>query len=397
MTDRRRLLTRTRAIGRNLRQGGLGYLLRAPGNELRYPRLAVTKRLRTSMIRIVELLHPAARTTERWSEDSLIFVLDLGVSPVSFDFVTYLAGAEIERRRRGLAGLFVVFIPGADQEVRRERPEYDSAITLPMRQSRVRNVLIPLLSLLPSVSGHVLCPSRAKAERLLSADPTRLFPEDFRVWLPRIPDKRTVHERAAAGEAMWPLLRATERGRQIVEEFLRRVSADREPIVITLRESATATGRNSRMEQWAAFAQTVDRSRFTPIFVYDTEGPIDARPPALAHEIFCEAARWNIEVRMALYEAAWLNLAIMHGPMELCWFNQHTRYLLFLEIGADATSSEHALSEGGLSIRRDLSFATDFQHIVWQADEAGVVRMAFDEMVGRIDAARLHQGQGRRA
>lgn len=396
MNDFRGLLVRTRAVGRNLRRGGLGYLLRVPRNEMRNPRLALTKTIRTNLIRLVQHLTPPAKAPERWSDDSLIFVLDLGVAPVTFDLVSYLAGAELERRRRKLTRLFVVFIPGADQEVRHELPEYDSAITLPMRQSRVRNVLIPLLTLLPSISGHILCASRADAERLLPTDATRLFPEDFRVWLPRMPEKRVVHDRAAGGDATWPLLRATERGRQIVEEFLRRASPDHEPIVITLRESATARGRNSQIEEWAAFAQTIDRSRFTPIFVHDSEAPIDARPAALAHETFCEAARWNIEVRMALYEAAWLNLAVMHGPMELCWYNERTRYLLFLEIGADLTSSEDSIREGGLSIRRDLGFANRFQHIVWQADTADIIRRAFDEMTERIDAAPLPERRSRR-
>ena len=183
------------------------------------------------------------------------------------------------------------------------------------------------------------------------------------------------------------MFRAPERGREVIEEFLSRVTAGKQPIVITLRESATAVGRNSRIEEWAAFARTLDRSRFSVIFVRDSEAPLDARPLLLADEIFCEAARWNVEVRMALYEAAWLNLAVMHGPMELCWYNERARYLLFLEVGADPTSAEEAIVEGGQPFRRDLSFATDFQHIVWQPDRSAIIRGAFDEMVRKIDAA----------
>jgi hypothetical protein len=107
-------------------------------------------------------------------------------------------------------------------------------------------------------------------------------------------------------------------------------------------------------------------------------------PAALAGEIFCEAARWNLEARMALYEAAWLNLAVMHGPMELCWYNERARYVLFLDPGADA-SSEAEIVEGGLEIGRDLTFATPFQHIVWQTDRAAVIREAFDAMAARIE------------
>jgi hypothetical protein len=100
---------------------------------------------------------------------------------------------------------------------------------------------------------------------------------------------------------------------------------------------------------------------------------------------------------MALYEAAWLNVAVMHGPMELCWYNERTRYLLFLQIGADPTSSEDALAEGGVRRHRDLAFAHEFQHIVWQADEADTIRRSFADMAARIDAAVPAADRSRRA
>lgn len=381
-----RTLLHARKLGRGVREYGPRYLLRAPWNELRNPRLNVTRRLRYGLITVGEFFRPPRAASASWPDDCLLFVFDLASAPVTFDFATFLAGAEIERRRRGLEGIFVLFVPGRHRELREELPDYESAIGPTLRQWRIRHVLIPLLALLPSVRGHVMCPTRDKADAIMPMDPSRIFPDDFRVWLPRQPDKRVIHDHASAGVPVWPMLRATERGRQLVAEFVSTVCRGRRPVVITLRDSIVAVGRNSRIDEWAEFARGLDRGRFAPIFVHDSESTIDARPPALANETFCDAARWNLEIRMALYEVAWLNLAVMHGPMELCWYNERTRYLLFLDVGADPSSSEKAIAEGGQPIRRDLDFATAFQHIVWQADRAAIIRTAFDDMTQKLEA-----------
>ncbi len=83
---------------------------------------------------------------------------------------------------------------------------------------------------------------------------------------------------------------------------------------------------------------------------------------------------------MALYEAAWLNMALMHGPMELCWYNEKCRYVLFIATGSAAVNSEAALMENGHSVGRDLDFSTPFQRIVWKRDDLLTLQAAFGEM-----------------
>jgi len=383
----RRTALRARRIVTRLRTHGVGYLIRAPRNELRNPRLGATRRVRAALVHTVDRFAPAVRPPDMYPADCLLFAFDLGASPVTFDFATFLAGAEIERRRRGLGGIFVVFIPGAYGGLRKELPAYESTVDHARRQWRVRNVLVPLLAHLPSVRGYTVCATREQAAAILPKDSTTVVPSDFRVWLPRQPGKRLVHDHAAAGASVWPLLIPTHRGREVADEFLREVCPGRRPLVITIRHSRAASERNSQLAEWRSFVGTIDRRQFTPIFVHDTESPSIAPPRELGGEVFCEAARWNIEVRMALYDAAWLNLAVMHGPMELCWYNQRSRYVVFLPVDADPSSSTDSLAEGGLRLGEDLGFATAFQHIVWTADRAEVIRDAFEQVSARIEAS----------
>lgn len=375
-----RILLHSRKLAYGVRTYGPRYLLHAPANELRNPRLAITLHLRRAVTSVADRLRPRSGG-DTLPDDCLIFAFDLDAAPITFDIATFLAGAELERRRLGLAALYVLFIPGRHDGLRQELPGYETAITTARRHWRVRNILIPTLALLPSVRGYTVCATREQAEALLVPGHP-VVPEDYRVWLSRQPDKRLVHVRAADGP-VWPLLRASDQARALVAGFLASACGGRRPLVITLRESTAYPARNSRQEEWRAFLDTVDRTRFAPIVVHDTErtpapGPFDG-------ELSYDPARWHVDLRMALYEAAWLNLAVMQGPMELCWYNERARYVVFVDLSADPSCSAELITEGGVNVGQDLPFATPFQHIVWHADRAPLIREAFDQMSARIE------------
>src|SRR5262245_31588236 len=101
-----------RKVSFGLRTRGLEYLYRAPINEFQYPRLAATRALRRLVIAVGDRLSPGRAASARWPEDSLLFVYDLAIAPVTFDFVSYLAAAELSRRRKKLAHIDVVFVAG---------------------------------------------------------------------------------------------------------------------------------------------------------------------------------------------------------------------------------------------------------------------------------------------
>jgi hypothetical protein len=241
-------------------------------------------------------------------------------------------------------------------------------------------MLVPMLALLPTVRGYALCGSREQAAALMTGNLSDLYPDDYRVFLPRQPPPSGVHDQARRGGPIWPLLRATEHGRRLAGEFLQRHAAARRAIVITLRDSDFAPGRNSRLADWLAFADGLDRSLYAPVLVCDTDTAMRRSPEASSGHVVCEAATWNLEMRMGLYEAAWLNMAVMHGPMELCWYNEHARYLLFMPVGPDSGMNVEMLAESGVRLGADLAFAQPFQRLVWETDELSVIRREFAAM-----------------
>jgi hypothetical protein len=365
-----------RKVSFGLRTHGLEYLFRAPINEFQNPRLAATRALRRAVVSIRDRLSPGRAVSTRWPGDALLFVYDLAIAPISFDFISYLAAAELSRRRKRLAHIDVVFVAGPHEGLRRERPEYEAEVDFVSRNWRVRNVLVPALSLLPSVRSLAICASRGQARQLIAGAEHQTYPPDYRVDLPCQPAKAWLHDMARE-DGLWPMLNAGTAARRYVKSYLDKVAGERRPLVITLRNYGFERARNSRTADWIAFADRCDKARFAPILVPDVGVAMTTEPADLGGHPICSPACWSLEIRMALYEAAWLNIGMMQGPLELCWLNENVRYLIFLPLGGEAGISADALTDQGIRIGSDLDFATPHQRIVWKPDELSNIEAAF--------------------
>jgi hypothetical protein len=367
-------------IAFGLRSQGWAYIRRWPKNELVNPRRKFSSHLRAAIISARERLGGRHEGEPAWSDNCLQFFHDLSAAPVTFDFASYCATAELERRRRGLKGINVLFVTGPFHGLREELPSYERSRDVECRHWRIRHILLPMLAFLPSVRGYAFCATRAQAQVLAATDDRKLFPSDYRVFLPRHPSRRALLEQARAGNDVWPLLRPTPRGMSLAGQYLDRVANGRRPLVITLRLNDFAPERNSRLEDWLQFADSLDSSMYAPIFVPDTESLARDGTAALGRHIVCEAACWSVEFRMALYERAWLNLGVMNGPMELCWYNERARYIAFLELKDDNVPMRRLIKESGLTLNANLEFAKPYQRLVWQGDRLAVIRREFESM-----------------
>jgi hypothetical protein len=361
-----------------IREYGVGHVPLLVRREMAYPRYQGTRWLRAALVRMHRLFGSVPRRDGR--DNNLQFVYDLSVSPITFDFATHVAAAEIERRRRGLDGIDVFLILGDYHGVREETRDYERIVGPESRQWRIRQILLPILSFMPTVHDVFLCADRAYAATLLSNDPARLYPADFHPRLPRVPENSAVQTLARSGATIWPLFRATAHAKVLIGHFLEREAKGRLPVVITLRNYAHAPQRNSRYKDWLAFADSLDRTRYAAIFVNDSETFMQEPPVDLSRHIVCDAASANLEIRMALYEMAWLNIAVLAGPTELTWYNEQARYVYFLPIGRSEITKEDVLIQAGHRIGESLPFAKPYQRIVWELDEIDAIKREFAEM-----------------
>jgi hypothetical protein len=313
---------------------------------------------------------------------------DLQALPISYDAAWFVALAERERRRRGLDVVHFVVVPGTLGGLREERVDYDTAVDLESRRWRLHHVVIPLLGLLPTAAGHTLLSSRRAADALRAAAGPHVYPPHYEPGLPVGHHPSELLDAARAGETGIAVLRSPVHARRLVEHWLAPRLGGRRLVTITLRDYAFTPARNSDTAAWAGFAGRLPPDRYLPVLVPDTERALDPLPPGLrALECFREAS-WNVPIRLALYERAFLNLGVNNGPILMGMFSASARLLVFKMITPSVPQTTEAfMARLGFEIGAQLPFAGPFQRLVWEDDRLEVIEREFRHMVTRIEAA----------
>ena len=374
------------SIGKT-RQRGWSWLFNRARREIQIPTSAPGRVLRNALasiergaLRGIAKIASALPTARPSSRDTLYFFLDLEVSPITFDVVTFLATAELYRRRHGLKDIHVILVPGTVGGLREEGADFAAAMGPEARWWRLHNLVIPIFRLLPSCTGYTVCSSRREAYTSWFAGAAHVFPEGYSVAFPTLSERRGVSDAAHAGEAVLPMLRATPQALDHMRRFLEPRAAGRRVVVLNLRRFDYMAGRNSNDANWIAFARELDKSRWMPVFVLDTAVALDPKPPELEEFVVCDAVPFNIELRMALYELVDLTMSVAQGPMELCWLNHRCNYAMFVKPGSSAHTTDESYRERGYDIGKGPPFMASNHRWVWEYDELHIIRSVFAEI-----------------
>lgn len=226
----------------------------------------------------------------------LVAVYDLGVSPPTYDFLSFLIEAERHRIEEKYDLIDIVFQPGPMHGFRKDELPPD----VETREGMLWRVCVGMARLLPSVRNvNVLNERTAVPEK-------NVFPVEY------AENKPKSHYATAYLKGGTPMLRASEYARKQASSFGGRGYA-----TITIRQSSYWPDRNSNVKEWAEVAAYLWERDIWPIFIPDTESA--NTPPLECHAGwgFCPAAAFDIDLRAALYEGAIVNLGVLNGPMSL--------------------------------------------------------------------------------
>jgi len=267
---------------------------------------------------------------------------DFSVSPYSYDFVTFLMCA------KSFGADEIVFVPGKRMvEVDGEMREFQKC-SPEEQEYRMKNLLLPL------VDKYHICKTREEARDLWSAD---CFPFGYTVDKP-VEAHQFGH--LFRLKKMYPI----KADKRLVAEA-RRIGIDDETVVITMRENGINPGRNSNTVAWIEAAKWMQSKGLNPVFIPDTENP--NRKYGAFHTV--PRGALSLKFRLAMYQAAMLNVGINTGPLSLCTYSR--RPLLFfkpINPCSWATSAEYWASMG-LAPGSQFPWFTPLQRIVWEPED----------------------------
>jgi hypothetical protein len=244
---------------------------------------------------------------------TLTAFVDLAVVPVSFDVVPFLVRAQMEADARRCNELHVVIVPhkaGVAGMFRDKLHLYDAA----EMQFRLWNLVVPACHL---IGASVTVATGWEQARKLATP--QVWPDNW--------DSQTLADRpyyvgpivSAAREGIAvPRLHASKAARRAVRA---RFKACGKPVVTMTLRDTYEPGRNSDRREWMAAARILEQHGLQVVIVDDT---------SIALESGVGQAEISLDVRMAMYESASMNVIGNAGPAQLLWFSTAP----FIEIGA---------------------------------------------------------------
>jgi len=375
---------------KKLRVYGLKWFVKRLIRELRVPETSLGKCLKPINKFFYGLFAPLfinPFTQREYSKKILYLFYDLEVFPITFDFCWALAIAEMERKKWGLQNVHVVFVPGPEQGVRQEMTEYEQIIDRESRLFRKHHILCTLTRLLASVSGFTVCSNRQEAEFIRRRFAHFQYPKDYHTTFPTI---YVLEDGTKETSSDIMALSAPRRALRYVRQWLDAHSLGRQTITISLRQYEFQPARNSNIAAWSELACYLEQLGYHVVVIPDTEVAMEYVNPELTQFDHFLPACWNIELRAALYEQAYLNLGTNNGPFALCYLNKRCRYILYnVSCPEFYTTSVNYLEKLGYVQGKTPAFCMPYQKWIWEPDTFEVLVREFKTMNASLKKANL--------
>lgn len=283
-------------------------------------------------------------------------VYDLGVSPPTYDFVSFLLAAESERLRVGADGLYLHILPGPVGGFRSDKlPPF----TIAQRQVMLEHIVLPMAKLLPSCTAVTRHTERPTELSGCFGHGQRRHSLPFLL--------------AAAGAGVYPL-RAP--GQPVKSDTY---------ITITLREASYWPTRNSNLAEWMQVALWLRSEGWRVVIVRDT---------AMAHEAFGQFevdtdAALDLHHRASLYSGAALNLFTNNGPAWMCLFMGAPCMVVKMTADDAPCVNDGYLARHGFPRGSVWPNLRPMQSVEWFTDRADEIIPAVAKMLNMTSADRV--------
>lgn len=289
----------------------------------------------------------------------LTAIYDLTVSPVSFDFVSFLLEAESQRLKRGHEHMRVLIVPPEGGHFRRDRlAPFEPGTAKPSHDLR-RRMCTTICEPMPA-----LLPSCVESARLVTRDLLQKY--DLRGAWPPGPEPAygQQYNAKAYRENNYPFRHPSRQKRE------------KKLVTLTLREAAHWPQRNSDRNAWLALYRALKKAGYKPVFIPDVDTPFAEPGCDVDHR-----ASLDLLHRAALYERAHLNVFVNNGPAWMATAQREARVLIFKIIAEGGTCTGSEFWEAIGCAPGVYQVGREGHRIVWEDDAPEVlVRETFAEL-----------------
>lgn len=313
-----------------------------------------------------------SRNHEKSGQDTMLAVYDLQTASITFNFVEYLVLVGQEALRRGKTGFHVLFVP-REEDKSLSWKAYDSIYDEDSKAWRFYGILLPLTYLSPLCRGFTLLSHRSQIQQSLLNQ--SVFPPLYSARFQDTHDATTLYKSLTPG---YTGLKAPIQAIRYVQGWQANGVNRKKYITLSIRDQKFDPARNTNIGECKKFLSYLNDKGYLPIIVPDTDNAWTTSDWSTAI-VFHEAA-WNLPLKMALYELAYVNFFSPNGSVELVKFNPLCSYIFmnFLPQGSIVTTPE-SMDLIGMKPGDQYRFAEPWQRAIWAADTLENYIAAFEQ------------------
>jgi hypothetical protein len=321
------------------------------------------------------------------SATTLYAIYDMDINIPSYDVFTFIVLAEQKRIDLDLAHIHFVVVPANSS------CENDFSMNVLYDSDdfgwRMKNLVIPAFSCLPSCKGYSKLAFRQEITQLLQSK-INLFPASYSLTKPKpvnnIPDYR---DYVNAGRNL-AVLKAPAVAAKLVTQFLKMVnSQNKKLVVIVLRELQGQKVRNNNIDEWARFSRSLDREHYSVLVLrdsYNMFSPLDETKFGQCSTF--PLASNDVTIRVALYEKSYIVMGVSSGALYPAYFIKGAKAIKFQFLTEhNPTTTLNNTLKIGLEPNKDPFFVTNkYQKLIWKSDSSDNIKKAFNELVTDIES-----------
>ena len=308
--------------------------------------------------------------------DLLYAVYDLEVAPITFNILEFLIDVEYETNKRGKRGFVVIFVP-KENEPMYGYDEYDSVIDAYSKEWRFNNILLPVVSMYKKCKGTYCLSHRSDVIAFVKNHD--VYPELYDGVNLRYIDLAKTYLKIDR-PYLFEGIQASLQGIRYVQQWIRENQVQKPMVVITIRNSPFDKVRNSNINEWSRFMQYLIKTGYHPVIVPDTDNAFHKEEVFAGILIFRECA-WNIMLRTALYEIAYLNFLSPNGPMGLAWANLKCNYIVMNVLPENSLISREEHVKNNFPVGNNFRWALPNQRLVYKPDTYENIVYEFERFI----------------
>ena len=333
--------------------------------EINQPSFKSMRWLMNGFYAIKSVLFEFGKKTKRGKNSRLIAIYDTTAGgAVTYDFAFFLASAEAFGLKHGVSSFSVCIIKKDISAT--GFGLYSTIVDSYSSMWRLEQIVVPLINLYPACISYTVLPlsERSNIGDLIKEQIVfpRFYNGRFR------PNLEYSQMYSLLNEDRFTGFLAPKQGGRYIKLWMEQNKLIKPIVTIVLRNYGYDSSRNSNVDEWIKFAEWVSNEGFIPVFVPDTDTSFIEDVRFDGFVVFREVC-WNMGLRMALYEKAYLNF-ISAGPATIAVLSRTVRYIVRYAIVEDSLLATKKIYESmDMPIgQKKYTFSRKNQLLSWQED-----------------------------